>query len=66
MKVVSFIYVVMIVTAWIMTTWKIPMSKHVKFIRNGSEKWIGIKFPRRKGAVWVNQSDFDDLVVDTK
>ena len=38
------------------------MSKQVKFIRNGSDHWIGIKFPMRKGAVWVSQSDFDTLV----
>jgi len=38
------------------------MSKKVKFLRNGSDNWIGIKFPNRKGAVWVSQSDFDVLV----
>ena len=37
------------------------MSK-VRFIRNGNFAWIGIKFPKRKGAVWIDQSDFDDLV----
>jgi len=38
------------------------MSKKVKFIRNGDANWVGIKFPSRKGAVWVSQSDFDTLV----
>lgn len=38
------------------------MSKEVKFLRNGSPDWIGIKFPKRKGAVWISQSDFDNLV----
>lgn len=38
--------------------------KKVKFLRNGSPDWIGIKFPKRKGAVWVSQSDFD-ILVDT-
>lgn len=38
------------------------MGKKVKFLRNGSPNWIGIKFPNRKGAVWIAQSDFDNLV----